>query len=193
MRHSTERNSKRYAISLRACALRDYRTGAVDRRLLGKNRGNPLLPRRVYPPMASHQPLLIAVILASSVASMSCIAKWNAIVKYSDLPAPEEESTVVGAYWAAPEDVQRSFALEDSLSAMRRRLGESTPGPVRIPGYWEDSLTDEIEVALGDSLLSDPADPHVVAQVASTRGLAVESGHAGRGQPAERSGWPRAL
>ena len=103
-------------------------------------------------------------------------------MKYSDLAAPGEQSIIAGVYLAALEDVDHSFTLEDSLSAIRRRLGEYTQGSVRLPGYWEDSITDEIKAALADSPLIEPADPRLITEVASTRGLALENGHEGGGQ-----------
>jgi hypothetical protein len=90
--------------------------------------------------------------------SSACIAPWNAIVKYSDTPAPTDANVAVDLYRVLLEAGGDSVVVETSLAAMKVTVGRDTLGPVRIPGYWTDSLKREIRAALGNARFDDPAE-----------------------------------
>jgi hypothetical protein len=114
--------------------------------------------------------------IATLMTGTGCVASWSAIVKYSNVPAAAEDGVLAGVYRAALDGVGDSLILEDSLSAMRESLmmgieregqpveHHNRPVHYPIPGYWEDSLTHEVETAFAHAPLTKAARRDFVAQ-----------------------------
>lgn len=127
---------------------------------------------------SSSRSLLTPVLaLATLLTSTGCIASWNTIVKYSNMPAAAEEGVVAGVYRATLEGVGDSLILEDSLSVIGESLvmgktredppvqHQSRPAHYPIPSYWEDSLSHEVETAFAHAPLTTAVSRDLVAHL----------------------------
>jgi hypothetical protein len=93
------------------------------------------------------------------------------------MPAAAEEGVVAGVYRATLEGVGDSLILEDSLSVIGKSLvmgqtredqpvqHQSRPVHYPIPGYWEDSLTHEVETAFAHAPLTQSVSRELVAHL----------------------------
>jgi len=113
------------------------------------------------------------------VALSACTASWNALVRYSDEPAPAGEGQVEGVYAAVFEGLVRggwpsAAILVDSLNPIRpvhsavMRLGQ-----LDVPGHWVDTLRDEVRPALWAPELQQDGDRALILQGALRVGFQI--------------------
>lgn len=110
-----------------------------------------------------------------------CTASWGRLVRYSTEPAPPTEDLVVGLYavvlqrsaWPGRDTVVVTGTLP-ALAAVTTGSGPS------VPGYWADTLKQEVLAALRDSAFGRPVPPDIIEAAAMTAGLQLVTA-----QPAE--------
>jgi len=111
----------------------------------------------------------------------ACTASWNALVRYSDQIAPTNESVEVGVYAAVLETLRDPYmppitVLTSSDSVIGPLEAWVSGSPVRVPGYWADTLRREVQVALADSGLRWPGNVQLIVEAASQTGVNLVTG-----------------
>ena len=115
-------------------------------------------------------PLSLLALLTLS----ACTAKWSALVRYSQEPAPASEPPVVSLYVAV---------LQSSLPPDQRELvlapqpaSDTALWPIEVgttPSHWADTLKREVHAALFDADLGRDAPAEAVVAAARVLGLRV--------------------
>jgi len=111
-------------------------------------------------------------LLSVAVAVLSaCTASWNAVVRYSDEPAPSDESAAAEVYRAVlltliKDGWPRMAVLTDSTASLGSFAAVTTLGQPRLPGDWPDTLKREVRAALQDPQLAHVGDRTVILQAA---------------------------
>ena len=106
---------------------------------------------------------------------LACTASWNALVRYSDQPAPVDQNAEIGVYVAVLRGYVNPYLPTTVLAPP-----DSTVGPVaavvtgkrlKVPGYWADTLRRAVEAALADSAMEHSASAPAVQEAAAQAGL----------------------
>ena len=115
-------------------------------------------------------------VAALAVFIWGCTASWNALVRYSDQPAPPGQGVEQGVYAAVlrgylDPHMPETTVLTPPDSVVGELAALTTGRPLRIPHHWADTLRTAIEVALADPSLRQSASEQLVVQAAERVGL----------------------
>jgi hypothetical protein len=117
--------------------------------------------------------------LVAVAAATSCTASWGGLVHYSTRPQPPDVGPLVGVYEAVLHDTYRARSPDDSILLNTQVAGHlpvaamTSFGGVALPGYWPDSLKQELAVALASPQLSTEGDPGAIRAAAALLGAHI--------------------
>lgn len=111
------------------------------------------LAEKVIRPL--HQVAVLVLLLGTG-----CTAGWANVVRYSDRPAPAEQTLPAGVYAAILRAYISTAHPSIVVAASAPDTGELTSVPLGttgIPGHWADTIKVEVRAAMLDTALRQPA------------------------------------
>ncbi len=124
--------------------------------------------------------LRLAATIGIVLLCLGCTASWNALVRYSELPAVEGMTPEMGVYaevlryfrasWGLPEVLLSNRPPQSDISTVFRS------GHGVVPGHWADTLQLEVLTALADSSLAQLAPHPAIEQAAALARIPVREG-----------------
>ena len=123
----------------------------------------------------------VGAIPLACLSILACTATWGRLVHYSSRRAPPGEGVVVGAYAATLHEVwgrhpPDSILVGTSVSGRLPLAAVTTLGGDPVPGYWPDTLREQLAVALRSPQLNVEAEPDLLAAAAISIGVHVIQG-----------------